>query len=704
MTDIRKDILWRVYLMYFIILLFGVAIIVKILYIQIREGAELTAMAQTQELRAFNLEANRGNILASDGSLLATSVPVFEVRMDVASPNISQNFFLENINELSAGLAKIIGTKSKHEFRSYLLKNRKQGKRYVLLGRKIKYEQLKKIKKLPILNKGKHRGGLITIQTPKRVFPFDELAARTIGYENRTERYFVGLEGAYTDVLTGINGTQVMRRINHGDWIPIHDENEVEPVDGNDIVTTIDINIQDIAENALLRQLLYNKAFQGCAVIMEVHSGHIKAIANLRYDSTDRKYKETYNYAIGASIEPGSTFKLANILVALEDERINLTDSIVTGVGFSVVKGIPVQDVHKIGNGRVTVRDVFEHSSNVGMAKLFTQIYENEPAKYVDGLYNMSLNKPLGTEINGEGIPFIKHPEESRSWWGTSLTVMSYGYEVRQTPLQTLTYFNAVANNGRMVKPVLVTEVRTGDVVKERFGTEVINKNIASDKTIATARSLLEGVVLRGTARRAFYGTPYKVAGKTGTAKIVKDGKYTSDYNASFVGYFPADDPKYSCIVAINKPSEGGYYGGVVAAPAFREIADKIYSTSLVLDLKYETKYGSVVEPIKKAPANHQDLKQIYSALGIKPIDYLYNDDWALAHQNNDTLELTSVDFSTHLIPNVKGMIAKDAVYLLENMGVKTNISGRGIVRSQSIKPGTQLRNGQTINLKLAAY
>lgn len=704
MTDINKDILWRVILVYFIILLFGVAVIVKMILIQVNEGAELTALAKTQELKAFNLEANRGNILADDGSLLATSVPVFEVRMDVASPNISNQFFLNNVDELSAGLAKILGTKSKKGFKNYLIKNRKNGKRYVLIGRRVEYDQLKKIRELPILSRGKHRGGLIAMQTPKRVFPFNDLAARTIGYENKSENYYVGLEGAYSDVLTGTDGKQVMRRINHGDWIPVHDENEVEPVDGDDIVTTIDINIQDIAENALLRRLLQNKAFQGCAIVMEVQTGHIKAIANLRYDSTDNKYKETYNYAIGASIEPGSTFKLANMMVALEDEKFQLTDSVVTGVGFAVINNIPVQDVHKIGNGRVTIRDVFEHSSNVGMAKIITDVYEKEPSKYVDGLYDMSLNQKLGLELKGEGTPFIKHPAESKSWWGTSLTVMSFGYEVKQTPLQTLTYYNAVANNGKMVKPVFVTQIRTGDVIKERFGTEVINNKIASQSTIDTARSLLEGVVKKGTARRAFYGTPYKVAGKTGTAKTVTDGKYTRDYNASFVGYFPADDPKYTCIVAINKPTEGGYYGGVVAAPAFREIADKIFSTTLVLDLKYETKYGNSQDPVKPIPSNYQDLKNIYASLNIETTDYLHNDDWAVAKLSDEKIELESAEFSKHHVPNVKGMNAKDAVYLLENLGLMTKINGRGMVRSQSIKAGSQLQKGQTINLQLAVY
>ena len=704
MTDIKKDILWRVYLVYFSILLFGLAIIVKIFFIQFKEGPKLRVLSQTQELRAFNLEANRGNILAADGSLLATSVPVFEIRMDVASPNISDKYFLDHIDELSEGLSNILGNRSYKDFKNYLIKSRRNGKRYVLLGKKVEYAQLKQIRELPILKLGKHRGGLIAIQTPKRAFPFNELAARTIGYENKTEKYFVGLEGAYTDVLTGIDGKQVMRRINHGDWIPVHDENEVEPQDGKDILTTIDINIQDIAENALLSQLLEKKAFQGCAVVMEVNTGHIKAIANLRYDSTDGKYKEIYNYAVGESIEPGSTFKLANMLVGLEDEKFKLTDSVVTGVGFAVIEGIQVQDVHKIGNGRVTIRDVFEHSSNVGMAKIFTEAYKNETSKYADGLQEMSLNQPLGIEIIGEGKPLIKHPKTSSDWWGTSLTVMSFGYEVRQTPLQTLTYYNAIANNGKMVKPVFVTEIRSGDITKERFGTDVINQKIASQKTIDSTKSLLEGVVSRGTAHRAFYGTPYKVAGKTGTAKIVTDGEYLRNYNASFVGYFPADDPKYSCIVSINRPTEGGYYGGVVAAPAFREIADKIYSTSLVLDLKHETQYGEVEKPAKTNPANYDDLKSIYSALNINTIDYLYNEQWAVARLSNDTIEFESAEFSETRIPDVKGMNAKDAVFLLENMGLKTNLSGRGLVRKQSMKAGTPIQKGSTINLQLAVY
>lgn len=704
MIEVKKDILWRVYLVYFAILIFGLLIIGKIIYIQVKEGDRLIALANTQEIRTFDVAASRGNILADDGSLLATSVPVFELRMDVASPNISDEVFYANIDELSEGLSKIIGNKSKKAYKELLTKNRKQGKRYVLLGRKIEYEQLKEIKKLPILNKGMHGGGLIAIQTPTRIFPFKELAARTIGYEIKEEKLFVGLEGAYADILTGKDGKQVKRRINHGDWIPIHDENEIEPLDGLDILTTIDINIQDIAESALLRQLTEHKAYQGCAVVMEVNTGHIKAIANLKFDSTDNTYKEIYNYAIGASIEPGSTFKLANLLVALEDNNIRLTDSVVTNQGFAVIHGMPIQDVHKIGNGRVTVREVFEQSSNVGMAILMNRIYEKNPEAYIEGLYDMDLNKPLGIELSGEGQPYIKKTGDPNLWWATSLTAMSFGYEIQQTPLQTLTYYNAIANKGRMVKPMFVTEIRMGDVTKERFGTEVINNQIVSQRTIDTAQSLLVGVVERGTGKSVFKDAPYKVAGKTGTAKIVTDGKYEKVYNASFVGYFPADDPKYSCIVSINRPTNGKYYGGSVAAPAFKEIADKIFSTSLVLDMAAETQFGEAILPENKAATSYQDLKKIYTELGIPTEDYLQGETWATANLMEEKLVVESIAFPPDTVPDVKGMNPKDAVYLLENLGLQTTLTGRGQVSAQSIKAGSPIEKGSVINLQLTVF
>lgn len=704
MTDVKRDILWRVYLVYFSIFAFGLMIIGKIMFIQFKEGDRLKAIAESQEIVELTLEANRGNILAADGSLLATSVPVFEVRMDVASPYIDDKLFYAKVDSIAAGLNKILGKRSTSYYKNYLIKARKKRNRYSLIGRKVTYSQLKKIRKLPILNRGKYKGGLITIQTTRREKPFNELAARTIGYEIPKENLFIGLEGAYSEVLTGKNGKQIVRKINNGDLVPIHDENQVEPKDGLDVVSTIDVNIQDIAENALLRQLLNHKAFQGCAVVMEVATGYVRAIANLRYDSTDEKYKETYNYAVGASIEPGSTFKLPNIMTALEYGNIKLTDSVITGEGFAVVHGMGVQDVKKMGNGRVTVRKVFESSSNVGMALVMNRAFENEPSKYIDHLYAMSLNKPLGVEISGEGKPVLKHPSDRANWYGTTLTALSFGYELQITPLQTLTFYNAVANNGKMVKPLFVTEIKDGVAIQKVFEPQIINEKIASDETIKQAKSLLEGAVTRGTGKYVFKNTPYNIAGKTGTAKISEGGQYHKIYNASFVGYFPADNPKYSCIVVINKPTNGKYYGGSVAAPAFKEISDKLYSTLLVFDQEKVTDTSSPYKPEHDSPANYNDLKTVYTELGIKTDDYLHEEAWSVVLKNENKLEFESAEFAESKVPNVKGMSAKDAVYLLESLGLQANISGRGKVKRQSIKAGSALKSGQKINLQLAVY
>ncbi len=532
------------------------------------------------------------------------------------------------------------------------------------------------------------------------------MAARTIGYVNEKENLFVGLEGAYTDVLTGKNGKLVMRRINHGDWVPIHDENEIEPRDGLDIVSTINIHIQDIAEHALLKQLLANEAFQGCAVVMEVNTGHIVAIANLRYDSSDAKYKETYNYAIGESIEPGSTFKLASILAVLEDNKTKLTDSLYTGEGYTRYYSREMRDVHKIGNGRITVRDAFEQSSNVGISRIIYESYKEHPEEFINRLYSMSINEPLGIKIKGEGTPKIKHPSKKQTWYGTSLPWMSIGYELTITPLQTLTYYNAIANNGVMVAPMFISEIKEGGVVIEEFETRIINSNIVSQKTVDSAQSLLEGVIERGTGRRTFRNSPYKVAGKTGTAQIATGGRYNkTNYNASFVGYFPAENPVYSGIVVINNPSAGKYYGSSVAAPVFKEIADNLYSTSLSLENNNSLTTDNKSIPLPDKTVWTEDIKSIYTNLGIvTETTFPITGDWSRVSNNESKITFDEVAFSQKLVPNVIGMKAKDAVYLLENTGIQTTISGRGKVKHQSIKAGKPISKNQSIKLQLATY
>ena len=704
LKNAKKDILWRVYLLFLAIFIFAVALIARMVYIQFREGPILREMAEMQELKEFTIHSSRGNILAEDGSLLATSIPIFEIRMDVANGNISDDLFNGRVDSLAYNLSLLFGNKSKTTYKRELIAARKKGERYFLIRRNVTYEQLKALRTFPILRRGKNRGGLIAIQRTRRERPFGELASRTIGYESQNKKYAVGLEGAYTDVLTGKDGKQIMRRINHGAWVPIHDANEIEPRDGLDIVTTINVNIQDVAESALLRQMIHHKAQMGCAILMEVKTGRIEAIANLKYDPKDGYYKENYNMAIAEKFEPGSTFKLPNIIAALEVGNVKLTDSVITGEGFAVIHGLQVQDVHKVGNGRITVKDAFEHSSNVGMAKVINKSFEDNPARYVDFLYSMSLNKPLGIELKGEGKPLIKHPvQNKRSWWGTSLTAMSFGYEVEITPLQLLTFYNAVANDGKMVKPVFVTEIRDGGKTIQQFDTQVINPQIASDKTIQQARHLMEGVVLEGTAKR-MQNSYFTTAGKTGTAKISGSHGYEKGaYNATFIGYFPADNPQYSCVVVVKRPKENGYYGGTVAGPVFKEIAAKVFSTTLAFKMDFPDT-ATVKLPHTGQVTNYADLQTIVNALGIKNNDFLQDEQWATLALSENKVELKAVDFNKEYVPDLRGMKAKDAIYLSESLGLQTSINGRGFVRSQSLTPGSPLQKGKKINLQLSIY
>jgi len=702
LEDIKKDILWRVYLVYFIMLVFSLAIIARIFYIQYKQGDELRAMAQTQELRMTDLLASRGNILSADGTMLAASVPMFELRMDLSLPTITDEIFNAKVDSLADGFASILGNKTKIQYKASLIKARKDNNRYLLIARKVSYDQLKQVRKLPIVRMGRFKGGLIAEQSTQRILPYGNLAQRTIGYEIKEENLFVGLEGAYSDALTGKDGKQLQRRINAGDWIPIHNESEVEPKNGLDIVTTIDINLQDVAENALLRLLQANEANMGCVIVMDVQTGYIKAIANLKQNKKTGIYEESYNYSIAELIEPGSTFKLPNIMVAIEDGHVNLSDVVVTGNGFEVIHGMAVRDVHQIRDGVVTVRDVFEQSSNVGMAKIINRCFENRPSVYVDRLYSMSLNQPLGIEIAGEGKPFIKHPSNKNLWWKTSLTALSFGYELQVTPLQLLTFYNAVANNGVMMKPIFVKEIREGSLVKQKFDTVVINPQIASPSTIATAKILLEGVVKNGTAKSIFKDSPYTAAGKTGTAKLVENGQYTRKYNASFVGYFPADNPKYSCIVVINKPNAGAYYGGTVSAPVFKEIADKVYATSISLNYEPPPDTNKVVYPVFTYPAMSKEITTIYSDLNIPAIGKTQQAEWAITKQQPFAIAIDTIAEPLGSMPNLLGMKPREAVYMLEEMGLKTSLSGKGMVVAQSLPKGSTITAGETVDLTLS--
>ncbi len=704
--SLKKDILWRAGIVYLGILFFGFWIAGKIIYLQTVEKAKWTEKARNATLKNVIIPSNRGNILADDGRLLATSIPLYEVRMDLKAGALTDKVFYGKVDSLALCLADLFKDKSREQYKQELISARKKGKRYHLIKKQVNYIQLKELKSFPIFRRGRYKGGLIYLQENKRIRPHNELAARSIGYTTKGNRgNIVGIEGAYDQQLSGIEGIKLKQKISDNVWIPVSNRNEIEPKDGMDVVTTININFQDFAEKALLKQLIKQDAHHGTVVLMEVKTGEIKAIVNLGKDKNSH-YRELLNYAVGESSEPGSTFKLPVIMAALEDGYINLDDTIDTGHGIFKCydKIIRDESYPQGGYGKLTVQRAFELSSNVGVAKLITEAYKNRPHHFVDRLYSMNLNDKLDIDIRGEGTPLIKYPGD-RLWSGISLAMMSHGYEIKLTPLQTLTFYNAVANNGKMVKPRFVKELQYHGKTISTFETEVINPSICSKSTLKKAKKLLEGVVENGTARNL--KNPYfKIAGKTGTNQIynVKYG-YRSDsivsYQASFVGYFPADNPKYSCIVVVNSPSKNVYYGHQVAGPVFLELAKRIYA----LELKDENANSNnkiIADLPYSKNGNRNELKQVFRELNIKVSDINAHSDWVITTRKEDHIEFNNRKIVRNLVPNVIAMGAKDAVYLLENAGLKVVLKGRGSVKSQSIPPGTIINKGQEIILEMS--
>src|SRR5690606_16987926 len=435
---------------------------------------------------------------------------------------------------------------------------------------------------------GKKRfaSSMVAVRQNKRILPFKNLAARTIGYKN--DEYRVGLEGAYGDYIEGKSGAQLMQRIAGGVWVPLNREAEVAPVDGSDIISTIDVNMQDMAQRALEKQMRISNADEGCVVLMEVQTGEIRAIANFTKDK-DGKYREKYNYAIAQRADPGSTFKLASYLAALDDGYIDTATKVDIGNGTYKVPSHTIRDSHAPKKSIVTVKEAFEESSNVAVTKLINQFYGDNPAKFTSKLHSWGFHEPLGLQIPGEGIPVVKTPK-SKSWSKLSLVQMAYGYELLLTPLQTLTLYNGVANDGKLIAPLFVKEIRHLGNTVERFEARVINKQMASKKAIAKMKGMLEAVMREGTGKR-LTSPLYTAAGKTGTAQMADNhrGYGARRYQSSFAGYFPADNPKYSMIVVICNP-RNGYYGASVAGPVFKELADMVYANDLKLHGTFASK------------------------------------------------------------------------------------------------------------------
>ena len=670
MRDHQKSILTKFYIVAaFMTLLFSL-IIFRVIDIQYLQGNKYRKISKDLTRKPFAIEANKGNVYASDGNLLATSMSKFTIRMDVMSVDVK--IFDRDVVKLSRNLANFLG-KSPKFFEKKLRNARKSKNRYILIAKDIGYNDYMKMKQFPIFKLGVYKGGFIAEHKTVRAHPIGKIAERTIGYhDNRGD---AGIEGAFVDYLKGEDGLRWKQKIAKGQWKPINDVNEKEPVQGYDVVTTLDVNIQDITHHALLRQLEYFEADHGCAVVMETATGEIKAISNLGRTSAG-KYYEKRNYAVWEAHEPGSTFKLASLMAALDDKMIDTSTVVDTEKGRIFIHGKRVEDSQRGGYGEISAARVFEVSSNVGIVKLIREHYDDKPEKFLDHLEDYGLTNKIGLPIKGEGKPIVYYPGKP-GWNKISLEWMSWGYSIAVTPLQTLMLYNAVANNGEMVKPRFIKELRKENRIKKSFQKEVINPQIATPETIKKLKKVLENVVEKGTANN-IYSSNFSMAGKTGTAKkyvgrhvnkkgdTIAGGYSNKRYVASFAGFFPADLPKYSCIVVIHDPlKKKGYYGATVAAPVFKEIAQKIYTTTSVDDDLVKEKFSS------------QKIGDQYSSF--------YN-----KIKNTET------------IPNVIGMPAMDAVSLLENVGLNVKIKGIGKVKKQSIKKGALIKKGATIILNLS--
>lgn len=661
-----KYISYRTYLVAFFIFMMAIAIAVKLTNIQWVDGDHYRELAKERTVRNFVIPANKGNIYSADGSLLATSIPNYVIRFDAVAPKAE--VFEKNVKLLSDSLGMLL-KKSSSTIQNELRKARAHKNRYYLIAQGLSFTQYMKIKGFPLFNLGAYKGGIIVEQKTVREYPIGQIAKRSIGYERKLTGYSdgKGIEWAYREFLNGKDGKILKQKIAKGQWKPIRDVNEVEPQDGYDVISTIDVYIQDIAHHALLKQLEEYEADHGCVVVMETKTGQVKAISNLGRGN-DGTYYETTNYAYAESHEPGSTFKLVDLIAILEDKVADTSTVYDSHGGIITYSGRKVRDSHEGGYGKISLARGFELSSNTVMVQAVYNNYKNNPTKFVNHVNSFGLNKKLGLAFRGEGVPFIPQPSD-KNWSNISLPWMAFGYGVSVTPLQTLTFYNAVANNGVMVKPMLVTEIKAWDKTIKKYNTEVMNPKICSDGTLNKVRAVLANVVKKGTGSK-LYSKDFSMAGKTGTAQMnyAQNGGMDKHYASSFVGYFPADNPKYSCIVVVHKPNTSGnnYYGADVAGPVFKRIAQKIFT---------DTPSTNVIKKLDR-PNQKQDGN--------------YNSYYAKAQKKQN------------VIPNVKGMAGMDAVALLGNLGLKVKVVGVGKVKTQSLQAGQNIVKNSSILLELS--
>lgn len=697
--NVKRDIRFRVYIAFTCVCLFGVAIIVKAAMIQVKEGPALRELAKEMRTRNATLPAERGNIYTEDGQLLCSSIPQFDLHVDFSV--IKKDTFYRYVDTLAGCLSGLFKDASQREYRRQLTGAYKTAEKYYLLKRDLPYYQYQAVRNFPIFSKGKRIGGLISESHIKRINPYGMLAYRSIGLY-RENAQTIGLEATFDSILHGVNGRRLDKKVTGGVWMPI-EGSEIEPVNGRDIVTTLDISIQEVAEHALMSVLKQYQCQYGTVVVMEVPTGKVRALVNLgRQKNGD--YWEDLNYAMFPT-EPGSTFKLATLTALLNDNYINVDQMVNCENGAKKFSNRTMHDSHH-GLGLIKIRTAFALSSNVGMASLADHYYSNQPEKYVAHLKRLHLTVRTGIDLLGERRPHMIGPD-SKLWSGPSLPWMATGYGIQISPLHTCMLYNALANDGKMMKPYLVSAIREYGKDVKTFEPTVLLEKMAPEEAIKQLKSCTEEVVISGTGKH-IQSPFYKIAGKTGTAQVADKGiRYTDGvYQGSFVGYFPADAPRYTIAVVIRtRPHSSAYYGGTLAAPVFRMISDKIFASGMG---HWDDPLDSIAKKGKPSLASNlsttaESYSRLLTAIGKSALVETSQTSMAqLTLDTNRNAYIKPREVVYGIVPNVKGLALKDAVYLLENEGLKVTIQGRGLVEGQSIAPGTKINKGQKIVLLLS--
>ena len=675
----------------------GSVFIYKIIQLQTAHDGYWRKLGDDLTLFQVKIEAERGNIFTEDSRILATTIPTFELRMDTKADGLTDTIWRRHVDSLSLLLSYYLPEKSSEAWKTYLIEARASKARHLLLAKNVQFQDFKKIREIPLFKLGKNKSGFITIQSNTRKLPFGELAKRSIGYVSSNGKTMIGIEGMLNEELAGENREVLMQKVAVGVYMPVNDNSEFGSKPGLDVYTTIDVNLQDITEASLYKSVVYHKADHGSAILMNVKTGEIKAIANIGKTKSG-EYKEIENYAIKELNEPGSVIKLASVMALIDEGYCDENTLIDLGNGEQKYYDLTLKDDHPI-KGQVTLAKALELSSNVGISKPVYKYFHKNKDEYFEKLEQFHLTKPYGLGFKGESVPDLKPVKD---WSGVTLPWLSIGYEIRVTPLQVLGLYAAVANNGKLMRPYIIKEIRDNDKVIKSFESKVLNKQIAKPSTIVAVRKMLEGVVDSGTASN-IRNQYYKIAGKTGTNLIAdrKTGFKVKRYQASFVGYFPAQNPLYACIVVVNKPDINiGYYGSSVAAPVFKDIADRLYSTDESIHPTLVKNKNELFLSTFKGLKTEVDRIADYFDWNILSNDV--NSDLVTAISSKNRVVVKPNYYSSKsVMPNVVHLNVRDAVYLLESMGLRVRVEGKGKVKSQSVPPGEHIWRGEEVKIAL---